>query len=373
MGFMWVVWLILILLAVGLMLAPRQVRAQVSWAASPGRLFPGRSGLAQFSLVLHSRWPVWIRLELPGQPGLSLLPDGATALVWGRWHWQAGRPFQSRQRGVYSLPQPQLWVRDLWGIREQAVTLPATACPVVVFPDRFLLESPQFVYTLLADGPPAPQGLEDASRQAGIRSYQAGDPLSRLHWKATARHGQPMVRQFEQVKSSGLWLHLDLNQFPGGTLGQYYLEHATSLAASLLIEADRRGLACGLSVGPQQRPPQPGQLETLLEDLARLENTPQERAQEVPLPPPGINLIILSLLAPQEVIGGALKARARASRVHLVVLPEGYYLQPGQQGRAVFGQTDGVLRLQATRQLLEAEGVRVHLVRGNQEIQRIAR
>jgi uncharacterized protein (DUF58 family) len=370
---MWVAWLILILLAIVLMLAPRQVRAQARWVAQPGRLFPGRSGLAQFRLEVYSPWPIWVRLELPGQPGLSMLPEGAAALVWGRWHWQISHPFLGRQRGVYPLPEPQLWVRDLWGLRESRAGLTADRIEVVVYPAHFDLESPKFVYTLLADGPPAPQGLEDASRQAGIRSYQSGDPLSRLHWKATARHGQPMVRQFEQVRSSGLWVHLDLNQFPGGTLGKYYLEHATALAASLLIEADRRGLACGLSAGPQQRPPQPGQLELLLEQLARLENAPREQAQEVPLPPPGINLVILSMLAPQDVIGGALKARARASRVHLVVLPEGYYLQPGQQGRAVFGQTDGVLRLHTTRRLLEAEGVRVHLIRGNQEIQRIAR
>lgn len=370
---MWLVWLFLVLLALVLAIAPGWISASTRWTVKPGRLFPGRSGQAQFELRVYSRWPVWIRLELPSQPGLSLLPDGATALVWGHWHWQVVRSFQSRQRGVYPLPEPQLWVRDLWGLRESRARLSLNRREVVVFPAHFALESPQFVYTLLADGPPAPQGLEDASRQAGIRSYQAGDPLSRLHWKATARHGHPMVRQFEQVRSSGLWVHLDLNQFPGGTLGQYYLEHATSLAASLLIEADRRGLACGLSVGSQRCPPQPGQLETLLEALARLENTPQEQAQPVPLPPPGINLVILSLLAPQEIIGGALKARARASRVHLVVLPEGYYLQPGQQGRAVFGQTDGVLRLQTTRRLLESEGVRVHLVRGNQEIQRIAR
>ena len=44
--------------------------------------------------------------------------------------------------------------------------------------------------------PPWPAGtsLEDPIRIAGARDYRPGDPLKRMHWKATARTGELQVR-----------------------------------------------------------------------------------------------------------------------------------------------------------------------------------
>src|SRR5690606_10268815 len=41
------------------------------------------------------------------------------------------------------------------------------------------------------------------------REYRAGDPLRRVHWKASARHGELMVRQEEQRSHARARLVLD--------------------------------------------------------------------------------------------------------------------------------------------------------------------
>lgn len=42
----------------------------------------------------------------------------------------------------------------------------------------------------------------------GVRQYQPGDPLRRIHWRSTARHGELVVREFEPpgVQNVGIFL-----------------------------------------------------------------------------------------------------------------------------------------------------------------------
>lgn len=45
----------------------------------------------------------------------------------------------------------------------------------------------------------------------GVRTYQPGDPVSRIHWHASARAGQLMTKQFDPEVQTTLWLALDLD------------------------------------------------------------------------------------------------------------------------------------------------------------------
>ena len=50
------------------------------------------------------------------------------------------------------------------------------------------------------------------------REYRHGDPMRRVHWAATARHGELMVRQEESVTTPEATIILDqrLAAFPRG-------------------------------------------------------------------------------------------------------------------------------------------------------------
>jgi uncharacterized protein (DUF58 family) len=70
---------------------------------------------------------------------------------------------------------------------------------------------------------PAARMFEDRERFAGVRPYELGDPLNRIHWKLTAHAGELQTKLFEPTRSADVLLVLDLaggepfwdNVFPG--------------------------------------------------------------------------------------------------------------------------------------------------------------
>jgi uncharacterized protein (DUF58 family) len=76
--------------------------------------------------------------------------------------------------------------------------------------------------------------FEDPTRQAGVRPYQRGDPLNRIHWRATARAGQLQSRAYESSCVAGATFLLDFHRrsFSGAT-GSASAELAAVTVASL--------------------------------------------------------------------------------------------------------------------------------------------
>ncbi|MGH9156113.1 MAG: DUF58 domain-containing protein [Acidimicrobiales bacterium] len=96
------------------------------------------------------------------------------------------------------------------------------------------------------DGRVAPAPGGDVVR--GVRAYVAGDPLRHVHWRATARRGDLVVKQVEEPTAPRLDLVLDLG--PGGEAG----ERAASRAAWYTAEARRRGYLVVLSTAESSGP-----------------------------------------------------------------------------------------------------------------------
>jgi uncharacterized protein (DUF58 family) len=53
---------------------------------------------------------------------------------------------------------------------------------------------------------------EDPTRIAGVRAYEAGDPLNRVHWRASARTGQLHSKIYEPSTIAGATLVLDFHE-----------------------------------------------------------------------------------------------------------------------------------------------------------------
>lgn len=53
---------------------------------------------------------------------------------------------------------------------------------------------------------------EDPTRIAGVRAYQAGDPLNRIHWRATARTGELHSKVYEPSTVAGATLVMDFHE-----------------------------------------------------------------------------------------------------------------------------------------------------------------
>ncbi|HEX5472062.1 MAG TPA: DUF58 domain-containing protein [Lacipirellulaceae bacterium] len=71
---------------------------------------------------------------------------------------------------------------------------------------------------------------EDPTRIAGVRAYQAGDSLNRVHWRATARTGQLQCKVYEPSTVAGATLLIDLHE-------QSFAPEDEPLRSELLITA----------------------------------------------------------------------------------------------------------------------------------------
>jgi uncharacterized protein (DUF58 family) len=76
--------------------------------------------------------------------------------------------------------------------------------------------------------------FEDPTRLAGVRRYQHGDPLNRIHWRATARTGEIHSRVYETSRVAGATFLLDFHALSyQGTVGETSAELAIVTVASL--------------------------------------------------------------------------------------------------------------------------------------------
>ena len=153
----------------------------------------------------------------------------------------------------------------------------------------------------------------DPARPAGVRDYVLGDPLRRLHWRATARLGRLQTRRFDPAAALQLMIVLDVNTAEQAWRGVDHalLEFAISVTASIARDAVAQRLPVGLlanalTVNSDQTirvPPgrSPDQLTAILEELARLVlyfGLPigQLLERELPRLPVGAAIVLVSVL-----------------------------------------------------------------------------
>ena len=75
---------------------------------------------------------------------------------------------------------------------------------------------------------------EDPTRTAGVRPYQLGDPLQRIHWRATARTGELHSRIYEPTTLAGATILVDFHKDGFPSRGEpHRSELAITLACSL--------------------------------------------------------------------------------------------------------------------------------------------
>lgn len=84
---------------------------------------------------------------------------------------------------------------------------------------------------------------------ADIRQYSQGDPYKRAEWRATARTGKLMVREFYAETQLNVMILLDGTQTMSyGRAGQTKLDYATRSIASLVAYLSKRGDFLGITV-----------------------------------------------------------------------------------------------------------------------------
>src|SRR6185369_11073619 len=102
---------------------------------------------------------------------------------------------------------------------------------------------------------------EDPSRFAGIREYSPGDPFRRVHARASARLGRPVVKVFEPSRDREVLIALDVQTVNGRAWETIWdtdeveslFVVAASIARSLAGERSAFGLAAAGYHGAESR------------------------------------------------------------------------------------------------------------------------
>jgi uncharacterized protein (DUF58 family) len=239
----------------------RTLRAQV------GQIFEER-----FELQNLNRFPrLWLEIKdqtaIPGSDGSRVI-----TMLMGR----QVRSYLSRirliKRGVFPLGPTVVATGDLFGLFpvEQVI---AEQDSLLVYPMMVEIKGFPNPPGLLPGG----EALRRRTHQvtpnaAGIREYNTGDPLNRIHWLSTARRNRLMVKEFELDPMADVWIFLDgasniqaaLKQDPGDYFtnnlwtrtGKIPLppsteEYGISIAASVVRDYLKRGRAVGFACAGQ--------------------------------------------------------------------------------------------------------------------------
>ena len=121
-----------------------------------------------------------------------------------------------------------------------------------------------------------------------LRAYRPGDDPRDIHWRSSARLREPVIREYERDGADSRWICLDTRARPTDA-AEVAVEVAASLAARAIAEARPVALVAGdVVLEPGEGP---GQLERILDVLARVDFLPTNPAPAPPVDPASCILV----------------------------------------------------------------------------------
>ena len=199
----------------------------------------------------NARYQIWLAVEGHDTEAVDLAPGESRVLSLPVTTVERGfielPRFAVRTRYPFELFRAWAWLHmDLAGL-----VYPALA--------RTAPEPPPSV-SALGHRQHDARGEEDF---AGLRTFHRGDSPRNVAWKAYARSGQLLSKQFSGADTSSQWFEFD-------ALATFDIEERLSILARWVVNADRRGEDYGLRLPGNAFPPAHGSAQRLdcLEALA---------------------------------------------------------------------------------------------------------
>lgn len=235
----------------------------------------GKSFFLEAEVINQFFLPIpWLELNIQVPPGFNLEYGNKVVVVDLSPHEKRTVNYKlvCGRRGAYDFGAAVIRTGDLFGIFVREISFQASN-KLIVYPKIIPLKGlviPNFqnmgtTFTLRAAN-------EDLTGPTGTRRYASGDPLNRIHWRATARTGQLQVKEYDLHTSAevGVFLDLAADSYAGE---EETLETGITCAASIANFCFCNRLRYGLVINSSDRYVQPtsrnaGQLLKTLEHLA---------------------------------------------------------------------------------------------------------
>jgi uncharacterized protein (DUF58 family) len=346
---------------------------------SQKRAFPGETLELTVEITNRKLLPVpWLRIRDdfpravgPMQAGTTLLAPShepergflVSALAL-RWYEQVQRCYtlHCERRGIYSLGPVHYQGGDLFSLFQSERSEPA-AQHVIVYPRVLPLRD-------LGIPARAPFGdtrssrplFQDPSRIMGCRDHHPYDSFRHIHWKATARQSDLMVKVYEPMVSLNIVVCLNIATFahPWEGVQPELLEHAIIVAGSIASHALEHGDVVGLiangamphadqplKVLPGRAPDQLGRILEVLAGVTPFATGSIERLlrDESPDLPWGATLVVVTAVVTPELRATLVRLREAGRRLVLIGVsstapepPPGvlcYHVPPVRSGRHI--------------------------------------
>ena len=222
----------------------------------------------------------------PGTPSArELYPKVFFPRVPGRDRLRISWRGQAPARGRYTFGTIELVTRSPFGLLERRVTIDSPGSLVVYPSVGTLTRRWRRVFREATETRRGRRHDRSAQQQEyhGLRDYRPGDSPRWIHWRTSARLGQPMVKEFEQQSDQDLAVLLDpwLPRSKASAEQREAVERAIRFAATVCLETCRgsgRRLLLGWT-GPspavRHGPASIRLLHELLDSLALLRPTPE--------------------------------------------------------------------------------------------------
>lgn len=242
--------LLVVVPAISLMVALRsRVRLAASRSVEPPRVSVGERATVHLRLANSARIPTGVLLVEDSIPfTLGARPRFVLDHVWSRFRRDVTYSIDPVVRGRYKVGPLTVRVTDPFGMVELRRAF-SDVGTLIVTPTVHQLPTVRLVGEWSGSGESRPRAIAAAGEEdATIRAYRVGDDMRRVHWRATAHHGELMVRREEQPWQSRATLLLDTRT--SGHTGEGIdssLEWSVTAAASVGVHLAERGYAVRLA------------------------------------------------------------------------------------------------------------------------------
>lgn len=223
-------------------------RTSATGRVQVGEVFDERLMLDNLSMLPK----LWVQIAdgstLPGHRA------GYVASMGGRKRatWRARSI--CKQRGSFQLGPVTATSGDPFGLFRRRIFM-GSSSELLVLP-RVLPITNFALFTggLPGRGRSSRRALQATTNATTIRDYVAGDALSRIHWRTSARYNKLMVKEFDLDPAVDAWIFLDLNQEVQAGDGEHSTEeYGVTIAATIAIYLLRQDLSIGLIVNGERR------------------------------------------------------------------------------------------------------------------------
>lgn len=172
-----------------------------------------------------------------------------------------------RRRGIFLLGEVRATKFDVFKIATRTHTWRPEQL-ITVFPRSLPLQLPPIIGAASVTGT---RSAADATDDVTVRPYVVGDEMRRVHWPATARTGDVMVRSEEYRDSFQLTLVVDNRELATPECFEQVISAAASIGSSAIAQNVRVKL---IYLSDHSAAPVVGSRYELLETLAELQTAP---------------------------------------------------------------------------------------------------